>query len=191
MDEKAFHISSHPAYLAEAKAFFALYDLVDIILPFEQDHSKLLPRRQRTCRFCQKSYPDVKFKKKAHLISEFLGNKDFYSDFECDNCNEFFGRHFENDLANYLGISRTISGTKGKEGIPGFTAPGKMIKAGEHKEAGEGAIIISREDSENGSIVVDKETGTLTVTAVRNSFVPIKVYKNFLKIALSLLIKKQ
>ena len=46
----------------------------------------------KVCRFCGKRYPDVKFKKKAHAISEFIGNKEFVLRNECDACNEKFGK---------------------------------------------------------------------------------------------------
>lgn len=31
----------------------------------------------KVCRFCGKRYPEVKFRKKAHAISEMVGNKEF------------------------------------------------------------------------------------------------------------------
>jgi len=38
-------------------------------------------KNERTCRFCGKTYPEVTFSKKAHLIPESIGNKFHLSDF--------------------------------------------------------------------------------------------------------------
>lgn len=78
----------------------------------ERDKSK------RVCRYCNKSNPEVSFKKVAHSISEALGNKKIITNDECDTCNEKFGKGIENDLILYLSFFRNFFGIKGKKGIP-------------------------------------------------------------------------
>ena len=78
----------------------------------ERDKSK------RVCRYCNKSKPEVSFKKVAHSISEALGNKKIITNDECDTCNEKFGKGIENDLILYLSLFRNFFGIKGKKGIP-------------------------------------------------------------------------
>ncbi|WP_456438764.1 HNH endonuclease [Psychroserpens sp.] len=73
-------------------------------------------RKQRVCRFCNESMPKVTFKKKAHAISEALGNKNIVLYDECDKCNERFGKTIEGDIITYLELFRTIYGIKGKGG---------------------------------------------------------------------------
>jgi hypothetical protein len=42
------------------------------------------------CRFCGGKPPERTFKKRAHAVSELLGNKVMKSLYECDTCNERF-----------------------------------------------------------------------------------------------------
>ena len=49
-------------------------------------------RTKRICRFCGRSMPEVKFKQKAHAISESLGNKGLVCLEECDDCNTRFNQ---------------------------------------------------------------------------------------------------
>lgn len=75
----------------------------------ERDKSK------RVCRYCNKSKPEVSFKKVAHSISKALGNKKIITNDECDTCNEKFGKGIENDLILYLSLFRNFSALKGKK----------------------------------------------------------------------------
>src|ERR1700736_389326 len=50
------------------------------------------------CRFCSGQPPERTFRKRAHAVSELLGNKVLRSLYECDACNERFST-FEDDLA--------------------------------------------------------------------------------------------
>ena len=55
----------------------------------------------QSCRFCGGSSPEVSFQQEAHAIPEALGNKTLFTSYECDNCNQKFGRGIENDLGNW------------------------------------------------------------------------------------------
>lgn len=185
--EQLIELWPHKNYLEQTKQFVSQYELIDVIVSFDPYYQKLKPKAQRKCRFCGKKQGDTTFSDKAHLIPEMLGNKELFSDFECDACNKFFGREFENDLSNYLGISRSFSGTKGKKGVPGFTSPGDAIKVRQKELLGDKATIITREDITNNAVRVDTEKGSVHLQFKKNPFRPIRVYKAILKIALSLL----
>lgn len=75
-------------------------------------------KKKRICRFCGKKMPEVQFRKKAHVISESLGNKSIIINEECDTCNEAFGKEIELDIAEFLSTFRTFFSVTGKEGIP-------------------------------------------------------------------------
>lgn len=122
----------------------------------------------------------------AHLIPEMLGNKLLYSEFECDHCNEYF-KALENDLANYLGIVRTLTGIKGKENVPTFKSAGNKIRVDHREISGDATTTISRDDADNGSIHMDMEKGMISVSFQDNPYTPKSVYRALLKIALSLL----
>lgn len=130
------------------------------------------------CRYCGKSTPEVTFKKVAHAIPELLGNKFLFSNDECDICNSYFDKHLENNLANFLGISRTTSQVQGKNGVPKTKSTD-----GDRVEVINGDIvIIHAEDSE---IVKTLDEKTIIISSSPTPYVPINVYKCFVKIALS------
>lgn len=61
------------------------YDMVDAVLMGDTRFSKASLKliTERKCRFCGKSYPEVKFDY-AHLFPQSLGFKNLFSDFECE-----------------------------------------------------------------------------------------------------------
>ena len=72
----------------------------------------------RKCRYCQKDSMSVAFKNFAHLVPELMGFKYLTTRYECDGCNKFFGKRYDNELAKFIGSGRTIAGIDGKKGIP-------------------------------------------------------------------------
>lgn len=130
------------------------------------------------CRYCGKSSPEVEFRKVAHAVPELLGNKFLFSNDECDTCNSYFDKNLENNLANFLGILRTTSQIHGKKGVPKIKS-----SAGDRVEAINGDIvIIHTEDSEITKALDEK---TIMIRSSSTPYVPINVYKCFIKIALS------
>ncbi|GAB2686638.1 hypothetical protein GCM10027037_05780 [Mucilaginibacter koreensis] len=83
-------------------------------------------KANRVCRFCGKSMPEVTFTKKAHAISEALGNKTLVLTEECDDCNQKFATTIEPDLIEYFALNRAIYGIKGKGGAKNYE--GKNFK---------------------------------------------------------------
>ena len=63
-------------------------------------------KENQVCRFCRKSKPEVSFRSDAHAIPESLGNKSLFTNYECDRCNQFFGRGIENDFGTWSNIKR-------------------------------------------------------------------------------------
>ncbi|MDE0360368.1 MAG: hypothetical protein OXI74_04280 [Rhodospirillaceae bacterium] len=94
-------------------------------------------RNNRVCRFCEKSDSEVAFRLDAHAMPEALGNKSLFTNYECDDCNQFFGCGIENDLGNWSKPSRTFARIAGKNGVPtlkkGGAGQGWRI---EHKTTG-------------------------------------------------------
>lgn len=75
-------------------------------------------RQKRVCRFCGKDVSQTTFRKKAHSISKSLGNNLIVTNDECDICNNDFGKLVEGDLAEYVGVFRSMAGLRGYNGIP-------------------------------------------------------------------------
>lgn len=72
--------------------------------------------KNKICRFCNKDWKHTTFRKKAHSISEAIGNKKVFTLDECDTCNEFFGSTIEKSFITFINVYRIVSNTKGKKG---------------------------------------------------------------------------
>ena len=175
-------------FVENANAFFTLYEMEDYI-PFPpaiQVELSIKPKKERTCRFCNKSYPIVSFKSKAHRIPELLGSHNIISDFECDQCNSLLGR-YESDLANFLGIARTMQGVKGKNSIPKYKSVNSSLII---DSSSSNEITISRNNVKDNSISYNSDDCSYVFTFTCNPYIPLHVYKALLKIALSVLPEK-
>ena len=121
-------IWDHDAADAKARAdYIATRYYFDVFS--DGDHPSMVEERPsvRRCRFCGRDETAVTFKKKAHAVSEALGNKHLLSYRECDACNAFFGQAYEDALVKYIGALRTFMMVLGKNGVPSYKSPdGKM-----------------------------------------------------------------
>lgn len=134
------------------------------------------------CRYCGKNNSEVNFKKLAHAIPELLGNKFLFSNDECDECNAYFDKNLENNLANFMGISRTISQIVGKKGIPN-----QKSMSGDRIEAVNGDLVIIQGHDANTYEQVSDNLARIESTPT--TYIPINVYKCLVKIAISALPK--
>ena len=157
----------------ETKYFIGMHD----------NMKNLKPKRERTCRFCGKSYPEVTFKKDAHIVPELIGNKKLLSDFECDNCNWKFGQ-FENDLANFLGPFRTFANLAGKNGIPKYKSADKELTI---ELAPDSVFDVRMKDFSyiENNIKFERKDKILKIQSKSNPYTPLNVFKSLLKSAVS------
>ena len=141
-------------------------------------------KQNRTCRFCGRSEPEVTFKQEAHAIPESLGNKSLTNNYECDACNQAFGKGIENDLGNWSKPMRTFARIRGKTGIPtlkkGGLGPGWRI------EYGPSGFVITQYE-EDPVFEVNEEQKEVRFNLKRDAYTPIAVLKAFVKIGLTIL----
>ncbi|RYI28288.1 hypothetical protein EVU96_13995 [Bacillus infantis] len=142
-------------------------------------------KNRRKCRFCGKEKGETTFRKLAHAIPELVGNKVLISFEECDECNEIFSK-LESELANYLSFDRSTMGIRGKSGIP--TYKNKSGLRIEHDKEKSNRFII-QDVIDSGNIVEDNTDNSFTIKGERSPFIPIAVYKCFVKMALSIMPK--
>jgi hypothetical protein len=135
------------------------------------------------CRFCGGYPPSVSFQQEAHAIPEALGNKTLFVSYECDGCNQSFGRGIENDLGNWSKPMRTLGLISGKSGIP--TLKGKSPK--EWRVEGTQAGLHLKHHAEDVVAIVDEVKRTMTLSLPRDSYIPRAVFKAFVKIGLALI----
>ncbi|OSZ77218.1 hypothetical protein CAP36_12450 [Chitinophagaceae bacterium IBVUCB2] len=170
--------------------FMGYYRLKDLVSCDELHKRPLAPKKERICRFCKATYSkDEKFKSKAHLVPDLLGNDHLLSDFECDKCNNLFGKIYENDLANFLGVSRAMFIGNAWKGSLKFKSPDKTFIVMKDKEtpADIPKLRLESHEEENDHFTLDAENKKITFHTIRHSYNPHHVYKAFLKIGLSIL----
>jgi hypothetical protein len=134
------------------------------------------------CRFCGGEPPKRTFKKRAHAVSELLGNKVLKSLYECDACNERFCG-FEDDLAKMTLVSRSIGGVIGKKGVPKLVAANGGSARMQFKSGG---LNFSHNAGDVG-FVEDEVNKLLTFTYVEQPYRPLAAYKALCKSAFALL----
>ena len=167
--------------LQRAERFFSLYALQTLVGPSETPYYLGSPE-PRSCRFCGKTAPQVTFKKVAHAIPDFMGNRNVFAYFECDTCNALFAK-YEDSFANFLGVSRTFHQIRGKGNkIPKFKDP----KTGFEVERGANAIEMHVFE-EHDPFTIDYEAKTMTLVTERPGHVPLHIVKLQIKIGLTLL----
>ena len=127
-----------------AKAFY--YERYEEIAryPFVADRPILIRDHaidgDRRCRFCGRGIPDVTFRRDAHAVPEFLGNKSLFSMNECDDCNAILASGYEDHLAKWTHFFRAMMrvSRKGKAGGPTY----KAVASGD----------VARVESEDGGV---------------------------------------
>jgi len=165
-----------------AKFFELNYNAPAVVHLTQSKKLYLGQKRNKKCRFCGKSSNETSFKNESHAIPEFIGNKVLIANYECDSCNLKFSTLLEGHLANYMNLSHTLSQVKGKKGVPSFKSNKKLSRIDIRKESVE---VKNFDEDSISEINVDK--GTISITANTPSYVPVAVFKCFVKMALTLL----
>ncbi len=165
----------------KAQLFFDVYELEEVLLGGIGKKTYLEPKSPRVCRFCKRTNNEVTFKNDAHVLPQFLGNRNLLSYFECDECNALFGM-YEQSFANLFGGSITFAGIKGKSK--------KVPKFGDDKTGLKVSFCETRTQitmpAGNDQVEVDLENKSIKVKAKR-SYVPIHIPKTLIKIGLCML----
>jgi hypothetical protein len=137
------------------------------------------------CRFCCLRAPEVTFKSEAHAIPECTGNKSLTTEYECDDCNRFFGTGIENDFGAWTKAQRALSGVRGKKNrVPALKEESRSRQWRlEHDATG----LKLTHDKGDPIVVVNETTKQITLTVPCDPYTPVAVLKAFTKMALSLL----
>lgn len=179
------NIKLNDNHLNKATNFFSKYVLVSML--GDSDKKIILGEKSpRKCRFCKRTKPEVKFKKDAHIIPEFMGSHNLLSYFECDECNSKFSK-FEDSFSNFLGINRTISQIKGKGNkIPKYKDPRTGL---EIEISDKGIQMISLEGTDVFDI--DEKEKSFVLKTKRPGYIPMHIPKLFIKIGFSMLLENE
>lgn len=137
----------------------------------------------RLCRFCYTEEGKVnsfgslvKFNKKAHLISEALGNKRLVSIDECDHCNDYFSQTLEPSIVNFFAPFRSLYGIPGKRGK-------KKLKGTNFELDPETGF-----DIKFPGTLLDFQEGCFKVKLeMQEGYIPVDVYKCLVKFILAVI----
>jgi hypothetical protein len=140
-------------------------------------------KSNKICRFCGKNEPNTTFSKDSHVFSELTGNKTLFSFYECDQCNEYFCKQFENHFANFLGLFRSILPFKGKRGFIKYKSQCKKSSISRNTE--NQIHIINNESDPIATI--DRLANKITLKMMKNPYVPLFVYKLLVKFCLAVM----
>ena len=140
----------------------------------------VVPRR---CRFCGKTESEATFRDEAQVIPFGLGNRTLLSRGECDSCNHRFGETIEIALQDFVGPLRTLSGIRGRNGVPTyrrrpdsppirFRAP-KLILM---NEEGKDDSVVLHHGSDGKSLSVEVECPPLDLQVVARALARIALF---------------
>lgn len=168
--------------LLNCKKFYENYDLISKYHLEVGKKIVLGKRDDRKCRFCQRQQPEVSFRKKAHALPESTGNKSLFTLYECDQCNEEFGSGIENHFGMWAAPFHVFAQVLGKNGVPTV----KKMDDSWRVEMGEDGLQFSEQIDERITDL-DFEKKELTVTVIKQTYIPNEVFKAFVKMAMSVI----
>jgi len=153
------------------------------------DIEPYINRTNKFCYFCDR--PNPTFKNTPHLIPQLLGANDTTYNFECDDCNKFFSECYENELQKFaspfLITAHIKSGNSNK--FPKYKPHSSSVFSIQAVNNGNDKpkIEFMNYDPKHTLIKLNEETRTGTIEIPRKGFLPLHVYKAFLKIGLGML----
>lgn len=172
-----------PPHIENAAVSFAQnYEQISFIQ--DEKKRKQFVAGSDTCRYCGKNEPDVAFTDECHVLVNSIGNRRLFAEDECEKCNKFFGRTIEDHFGKWSLPYRVISCVRGKDGFPSIKRDGWRI------DATENGIVVEMFTTHQIA-QIDEENKTTYLPLPRDAFVPVMVYKAFVRMAMSMLPRDQ
>ncbi|OAB81429.1 HNH endonuclease, partial [Cochleicola gelatinilyticus] len=142
-------------------------------------------KKDKVCRFCSMNESQTSFKNLAHLIPEFMGNKTLFSNYECDNCNNYFG-NLETSLSGLGGVFNSLATLKGKKGFPKFKDNSDEIEifARSIKDI---VIRFNNPEKKSRSIQRDTNNKLYHFNIQQPSYIPQNAFKSLMKIGVGMM----
>lgn len=187
MDEHALNWKTPARFGPLFETFKGLYIMREYFtIPTESNKREFDKIKNKRCRFCNKTEPETTFKNYPHKISRLLGNRFWYAFDECDTCNSTFSK-YETNLSDFFCLDRALINSKGTSKSPKFRSPDKRLVIENGDFYAKKGVYVKQADKAQGYFAYNEQSGELAITTKTGSFVPLFVYKAFIKIALSLL----
>lgn len=167
--------------------FDARYDvLVQGHLNPAADAVRLGEGQERSCRYCSRSQPEVTFSNISHALPEQIGNKKLIDLRECDSCNSHFSK-LEDNFGKWSLPVRNTARIKGKKNkVPGYKSPDQRMRV-DHAD-GKLKIRVPKGDDR---VVMDLANKQLRLTFEQQPYIPMAVFKSFVKMALAVMPERE
>lgn len=134
----------------------------------EDKISKVYFGKQReVCCLCLQTTPNVTFKNESHVIPSSLGNKTFFSNEECDDCNQKFGTEIDQHLALMTEPDRVLYSMQSRNAPPKIIGNGTQFQYIQNQ----GFSVILGSDLSNSPISFSEEEKKISVKLPAKSFV--------------------
>lgn len=134
--------------------------------------------QRQICCFCSRPSPDVSFSKDAHALPACLGNRIFFTREECDDCNDRFGREFENHLANMTEAERALLQIPSRGAPPKWTMEGYTSQFKRHPKTG--VVMMSGGPDDLVKIKFDETRNRVDLEGPLRPYEPVRAVKSVL-----------
>lgn len=160
------------------------YDIVKHYHLNTEEEILLDSTESTSCRFCGKQEPNVTFNSAAHTIPHSIGNRTLKSKYECDTCNQLFGK-YESQFTQYMKFAHVFAQVSkgGGSKVPKFKN-NSSEKSNIRVENGN--FNVTCVEGEDLRCDIDKEHKKVKITGKR-SYIPQDVFKAIVKMALSIM----
>lgn len=140
------------------------------------------------CRYCKRSEPDVTFENDSHAFPHMIGNETLIDCLECDDCNEHFSKLLDGHFGEWSLHVRGPGLVQGKKGVPTVVSADKdqRVRMEVNRKTRERTIQV-RYGAEGVGFDFDQEKKTVSWDAHQKPYIPVGVYKSFVKMALSVM----
>lgn len=171
-----------PEFANACKKFYANYESIASYDTNQVKDVFLGDKNNQVCRFCGRKKGEVTFKKKAHALSNLIGNNRLFSYYECDECNGNRFSKYESDFSNYMKLLHCLLQIKGKRGIPSYKSRKDDFTRVDIKDC----ISVLQKEDETAIANLDKKNKIIHFKGKR-TYTPVNVYKCLLKMALTVM----
>jgi transcriptional regulator, abrB family protein len=171
-----------PEFANACEKFYANYKSIASYGTNQAKDVFLGDKNNQVCRFCGRKKGEVTFKKKAHALSNLIGNNRLFSYYECDECNGNRFSKYESDFSNYMKLLHCLSQIKGKRGIPSYKSRKDDFTRVDIKDC----ISVLQKEDETAIALLDKKNKIIHFKGER-TYTPVNVYKCLLKMALTVM----
>ncbi len=176
-----------PRLEKEMAWFLERYDLLTLEMVRPQTKKRLLGTGSPlVCRYCGKDEVEATFKTVSHAFPESIGNSSLIDRLECDACNKLFSKMLDDHLAAWSTIERSAGGTKGKNGIPTVVSPDPVQSVRMEVNTMTRNRTITVKPGAPG-FHFDPQSKTVSWTAHQQPYIPLGVFKSFVKMALAVM----